>query len=267
MKNIGLIVGQGYLPYYFIKQAESKGYEVYPIGLFDTINEEIKQHKNFVKMSIGEIGKIISYLILNKASDLMMLGKVEKSLIFSGVELDNVFQGLMKNLPDQKDETILMGIMGILKINGIDILPQNYLMDELLTKEEVYTEKDSDETDAETIKIGIEAAKVITAIDAGQTVVVKEGTVVSIEAMEGTDKTIKRAHKYAGDDCIIVKMARPQQDFRMDIPVVGLETLNSAISINAKGLVIEAGKMLFVEQEEVLKLANEKGMFIKAIKR
>lgn len=267
MKNIGLIVGKGNLPYYFIKQAESKGYEVFPIGLFETINENIKNHNNFVKMNIGEIGKIISYLLLNNASNLMMLGKVEKSLIFADVELDHVFEGLMKNLPDQKDETILMGIMGILKINGIDILPQNYLMDELLAKEGVYTETNSMTEDEETIKIGIEAAKAITAIDAGQTVVVKEGTVVSMEAMEGTDKTIKRAHEYAGDNCIVVKMARPKQDFKMDIPVIGLETLKSAITVNAKGLVIEAEKMLFVEQNEVIKLANEKGMFIKAIKR
>ncbi|MBZ4683602.1 MAG: UDP-2,3-diacylglucosamine hydrolase [Fusobacteriaceae bacterium] len=267
MQKIGLIAGKGELPSYFIKQAEKNGIEVFPIGLFDEINSDIKNHKNFIKVNIGELGKIISYLIINKISNLMMIGKVEKNTIFKDIKFDETFAGLLSNLPDQKDETLLMGIIGILQNNGIDILPQNYMLEELITEEKTYTKTNIDANDLETIKIGIEGAKALTSIDAGQTVVAKDKTIVTLEGIEGTDNTIKRAYEYAGEGCIIVKLARPNQDLRADTPVIGLDTIKKAVEIKAKGIIIEADKMLFFEQEESIALANENNLFIKAIKR
>ncbi|TDT71881.1 hypothetical protein EV215_0573 [Hypnocyclicus thermotrophus] len=267
MQKIGLIAGKGELPNYFIKQAEKKGIEVFPIGFFDEINDEIKKHKNFIKVNIGELGKIISYLIINKISKLMMIGKVEKNTIFQNIKFDETFSDLLSNLPDQKDETLLMGIIGILQKSGIDILPQNYMLDDLITEEKVYTNIDVDLSDIETVKVGIEGAKALTSIDVGQTVVVKDKSVVTLEGIEGTDETIKRAYKYAGEGCIIVKLARPNQDLRADTPVIGLDTVKQAVEIKAKGIVIEANKMLFFEQEESIALANKNKLFIKAIKR
>ena len=117
-----------------------------------------------------------------------------------------------------------------------------------------------------TIEIGIEAARMLTAIDAGQTVVVKNESVVALEGVEGTDKTIERAGEYAGKDCIVVKMARPNQDYRIDIPTIGIDTVKKAAEIKAKGIVIESEHMLFIDQEEVINFADKNKIFIKGIK-
>ncbi|MEG0730442.1 MAG: LpxI family protein, partial [Cetobacterium sp.] len=117
-----------------------------------------------------------------------------------------------------------------------------------------------------TIKIGIEAAKALSKVDAGQTVVCKDSSVVALEGIEGTDKTIKRAGELAGEDCIIVKMSRPQQDMRVDIPAVGIETVKKAIEIRAKGIVAESNKMLFLDSKDAIELANKNNIFITGVK-
>ena len=266
MEKIGLIAGNGNFPYFFYEAAKQKGYEIYPIGLFDTVNAKLKAADNYVQMNIGELGKLLSYLLLNKIDKVMMLGKVEKSLIFKDLKLDEVFQSLVMQLPDRKDETLVFGVISILQGNGIDILPQNFLMDTLLAEEKVYTNLSPAEDDAKTIEIGIEAAKALGKIDVGQTVVTKNSAVVALEAVEGTDETIKRAGIYAGADTIIVKTSRPQQDMRVDVPAIGLKTIEEAVKIKAKGIIVEAGKVIFLDKEEVIAKANENGLFIAGVK-
>lgn len=266
MEKIGLIAGNGNLPYFFYEAAKQKGYEVYPVGLFDSVNPKLKTAPNYVQMNIGELGKLMGYLIINKIEKIIMLGKVEKSLIFQDLRLDEMFQSIVAKLPDRKDETIVFGIMSVLQSSGIDILPQNFLMDTLVANEENYTTAKPQEEDAKSIEIGIEAAKALGKIDVGQTVVVKKQAVVALEAVEGTDETIKRAGVYAGKDTIIVKTSRPQQDMRVDVPAIGMKTFEEALKIGAKGIVIEAGKVLFLDREEVIAKANENGMFIVGVK-
>lgn len=266
MEKIALIAGNGNLPYFFYEAAVKKGYEVYTIGLFESINDKLKNTPNYVKMSIGEIGKLIGYLLLNNIDQIIMLGKVEKSLVFQNLQLDDTFKMIVDNLSDRKDETIVFGVISALKESGIDILPQNFLMDDLVAEEKLYTSKMPEEIDEKSIEIGIEAAKALGKIDVGQTVIVKNRAVVALEAIEGTDETIKRAGIYAGGDCIIVKMSRPQQDMRVDVPAIGLKTLEKAISIKAKGIVIEAGKVIFLDKDEVIKKAEENNIFIKGIR-
>jgi len=266
MEKIGIIVGNGKLPLYFLKEAGAKGYEVFPIGLFDTIEEEIKQHENFRMMNVGRIGEIIKHLLGNNIVKLVMLGKVEKSILFNEIEFDDHGKKLLKKLPDNKDETLLFGIISLLKLCGIKVLPQNHLLGNFMFENKVYTNLSPEKNDSLTIKMGTEAAKALSELDAGQTVVCKDSSVVALEGIEGTDQTILRAGNYAGDSCIIIKMARPQQDMRVDIPAVGLDTIKRAIEIKAKGIVGEAGKMLFLDQEEAIKLADENKLFIMGIK-
>ncbi len=266
MEKIGIIAGNGKLPLYFLREAAEKGYEVFPIGLFDTIEEEIKKHSNFKMMNVGHIGEIIKYLLGNNIKKLVMMGKVEKKILFSNIEFDIYGKKLLEKLPDNKDETLLFGIIALLKLNGIKVLPQNHLLSNFMFKDKVYTSLTPEKADKLTIKMGVEAAKALSELDAGQTVVCKDSSVVALEGIEGTDQTILRAGKYAGNGCIIVKMARPQQDMRVDIPAVGLDTVKRAVEIGAKGIVGESGKMLFLDQEESLKLAQENNIFIMGIK-
>ena len=267
MEKIGVIVGNGKLPYSFLKEIEkNKEIEVFPIGLFDTIEEEIKKYKNFKRFNIGEVGKITKYFILNGIKEIVMLGKVEKEVIFQNMELDKYGEEIVNSLPDKKDETLLFAVIAFFRLNGIKVLPQNYLLKNVMFQEKCYTKMKPREEEKKTIKIGTEAAKHLSEVDAGQTVVCKDSSVVALEGIEGTDKTILRGGELGGSDCIVVKMARPQQDMRVDIPTVGINTIKKLVEIKARGIVGEAGKMLFVDQDEAIKLADEHNIFIIGIK-
>lgn len=266
MKKIGIIVGNGKLPLYFLEEAESLGYDVFPIGLFDSIEGEIKKHPNYKQIHIGNVGAFVKYLLLNGIKELVMLGKVEKNLIFQDLELDHYGKEIMKKLPDNKDETLLFGVIAFFRLNKIKVLPQNHLLGSMMFEKKTYTDILPAKEDKKSIEMGIEAAKNLSLLDAGQTVVVKDSSVVALEGIEGTDKTIDRAGEYAGSGCIIVKMSRPQQDMRVDIPAVGIDTIKQAIKIGAKGIVGEAGRMLFLDKKSCIKLANENNLFIEGIK-
>ena len=212
MKKIGIIVGNGKLPLYFLQEAEKQNISVFPIGLFDTIEPEIKKYSSFKAFNIGEVGGIIKHFLLNEIDQIVMLGKVEKELIFKEMKLDKYGEELLKRLPDKKDETLLFAVIAFFRLNGIKVLPQNYLLKNFMFEDRCYTKIAPSSEELKTIKIGIEAAKALSEVDAGQTVVCKESSVVALEGIEGTDKTILRGGELAGDRTIIVKMSRPQQD-------------------------------------------------------
>lgn len=262
MEKIGLIVGNGDFPLYFIEEAKRNNVPIYPIGLFKTVNDKIKKSENYVEFNIGSIGEIVKYLLLNDIKKIIMLGKVEKKLIFEDLILDKYGEQIMEIVPDKKDETLLFAIIGFLRLNKIKVLPQSYLMKKFLFENKCYTIKSPSLEDEKTIKIGIEAARALSRVDAGQTVVCRDMSVIAIEGIEGTDETIKRAAVYSDRDNIIVKMSRPQQDMRVDIPTIGLDTLKNAYENKVKGIVAEAGRMMFLNQKECIDFANEKGIFI-----
>ncbi len=135
-------------------------------------------------------------------------------------------------------------------------------MKKFLFEEKVYTNLKPNAEDLKTIALGMKAAKSLSKLDIGQTIIARDSSVIAIEGIEGTDETIKRAGKYSDRDNILIKMARPQQDMRVDIPVIGINTVKNAIENNFKGIVAEANKMLFLNKDECIKLANENNFFI-----
>lgn len=262
MEKIGVIVGNGNFPLYFIREAKKTNISIYPIGILKTINPEIKKMENFKEFNIGNIGDIVKYLLSNDIKKIVMLGKVDKKIIFEDLNLDKYGEEIMKLVPDKKDETLLFAIIAFLKLNKIKVLPQSYLMKKFLFENKCYTTVFPSFEDEKTIKIGIEAAKSLSKVDAGQTVICRDKSIIAIEGIEGTNETIKRAALYSDKDNILIKMSRPQQDMRVDIPTIGLETLQYAYENKIKGIVAESNKMMFLNQEECIKFANEKGIFI-----
>ena len=168
----------------------------------------------------------------------------------------------MEIVPDNKDETLLFAIIGFIRLNGIKVLPQNYLMKKFIFETKCYTEKEPDYDDEKTISLGIEAARLLSRVDVGQTVVCRDRTVIAVEGIEGTDETLKRAGQYYDKDNILIKMSRPQQDMRVDVPVIGLNTVENAIKNGFKGIVAQAKKMIFLNQKECIELANKNNIFI-----
>lgn len=266
MDRVGLIAGNGKLPELFLKQCQKKGIELFSVYLFDSVEESIKNHSNSVKYSVAQPGKIISHFKRNGLSHIIMLGKVEKDLIFSNLKFDFTATKILFSAKNKKDKNILKAIINYIESEGITVLPQNYLMDDYMVKQTVYTKYSPSAEEEKTIEIGIEAAKMLTDIDAGQTVVVKNQSVIALEGIEGTDKAILRGGELAGKNCIVVKMARKNQDYRIDIPTIGLETVKKVAEIKGRGIVVEADKMLFIDQEEVINYANKNKIFIKGIK-
>jgi len=265
MEKVAVIVGNGELPIKFLDSAKEHGIDPYPIGLFDTVSEKVKKHPNYIEVNIGQMKKVLLYLLTNNIKKLVMLGKVEKKLLFQDMKLDEVGTELLKKMPDKKDETLLFGVISLFRLNGIKVLPQNHLMKDMMFSNKIYTKSKPSEKDLRTIKLGIEGAKALATIDAGQSVVCKDEAIVTLEGIEGTDKTIERAYEYVGNDCILVKMSRPQQDMRVDVPAIGLDTIKKLVSINAKGLVAESKKMLFLDMEKCIKLADENNLFIMGV--
>lgn len=257
-----MITGNGILPKLFLDNAHKKGIIVYPLALFDTVDEGIKSHANYQRFNIGQVGSFISFFLKENIKEVIMLGKVDKKEIFKDMDKDDIYELIMSKLPDKKDETLLMAVVAILRMNGIKMLPQNYLLEDSMTENICYTKTKPDDEDIKTIKIGLEAAKRLTEVDASQCVVVKDKSVIALEGIEGTDATIDRASRLVGKGTIIVKVARPRQDMRLDIPVVGMGTVKKAVEVGAKGIVVEAGKMMFLEKEAVTKLADENDIFI-----
>ncbi|MGL6063976.1 MAG: LpxI family protein [Fusobacteriaceae bacterium] len=262
MKKVGIIVGNGKLPLYFLEEANEKYIDIYPVGLFDSINLKIKEHKNYIQFNIGQVGEIIKYFMKNNISEVVMLGKVEKEIIFKNMKLDKIGEGLLKKLPDTKDETLLFGVILLLKINGVKVLPQNYLLKDMMFEKKCYTKRSPDEVDISTIEIGKKTAKLLSTVDVGQSVICKNRSVIALEGIEGTDATILRGGTLSGEGTILIKMARPHQDMRVDIPAIGLNTIKKLLEIKAKGVVGEAGRMLFLEKKESIKLADENNFFI-----
>lgn len=266
MEKIGIIAGNGKLPSLFIKKCIEKNIIPFPVYLFDSVESDVKNHYNAVNFSITQPGKIISYFKSKNIKHLIMLGKIEKKLLFSNLKFDFVAMKILLSSKNKKDKNILKSIINYIENEKIEVLPQNYLFDEYMVKEGVYTKRKLRDDETKTIEIGIEAAKMLTDIDAGQTVVVKDQSVIALEGVEGTDKTILRGGELAGKNCIVVKMARNKQDYRIDIPTIGLETIKKVVEINGSGIVIEANKMLFIDEKEVIDYANKNKIFIKGIK-
>ena len=268
MEKVGLIAGNGKLPELFLNACQKKGIEIFCVYLFESVEESVKNYKNSVKYSVAQVGKIISYFKKQYPNALPSYPfRIESEFTkLLGIHEVIIEQVTISSAKNKKDKNILKAIIDYIESENITVLPQNYLLDEFMASEKVYTKASPDKNEKKTIEIGIEAAKMLTSIDAGQTVVVKNQSVIALEGIEGTDKTILRGGELAGKKCIVVKMARNDQDYRIDIPTIGLETVKKVVQINGRGIVIEADKMMFIDKEEVIDFANKNKIFIVGIK-
>ncbi|MCX5773706.1 MAG: UDP-2,3-diacylglucosamine diphosphatase LpxI, partial [Fusobacteria bacterium] len=208
MEKIAIIAGVGELPYLFLEVAKEY-YDIHVLAFFEECDSRLKSHENYLQVSFSDIPRAMTYLISQQIQKVIMLGKVEKSLIFGTNSSQSSALELLNELKDKKDETIIFEIINFLKHSGIEVMPQNFMLEHFMVEKKIYTNIHPTSEDEKTIQIGLEAAKMLTTLDIGQTVVCKDASVVALEGIEGTDKTIARAGKYAGTGTIIVKVARP----------------------------------------------------------
>ena len=263
MTRIGLIAGGGELPIIFAKEARKKGVKVIGFAIKEMALPEFDASCDRVhRLSISEIKKFAFLLLAERIKKIVMFGKVDKSVIFKDIHRDEMAKSVLEKSKDKKDYSILdritheLGKLGVEVINGLEYIP------DLLPAKGVLTKRTPSEKEYEDIMFGFKMAKEIARLDIGQTIVVKNKAIVSVEAMEGTDSTIERAARLCGEDFAVIKVSRPDQDMRWDVPVIGPNTVEIIAKNKGKILAIEEKRMFLVEKEACAELADSNDISI-----
>jgi DUF1009 family protein len=260
--RIGLIAGNGRFPFLVLDAARAQGHDVTIIATkeeaFPELNDAAKRTgSNIHWISIGHLGKCISLLKDEGITQAVMAGQVKHAKIFSGVVPDWQMGKVLAKLISRNTDGLIGAIANVLKENGIELMNSTTLIQPLLAKPGVMTARQPTEEEQKDLEFGYRMADQIAALDIGQTIAVKHQAVVAVEAMEGTDEVIARAGHLAGPGVCIVKVAKPKQDMRFDVPVVGFATIQAMRVAGAALLSVDAGKTLLLDQDAVRASANE----------
>ena len=260
---LGLIAGNGSFPKLFIEEAHKRGREVIAVchrGETDPTVESLVRSCTWIK--VGELGKMIETFRAAKVREVAMAGGITRVRLFGGVKLDARGAQLLYRLKSTKDDVIMRGIAEELGSEGIEVVPSTLYLTEALVREGTLTKSAPNEEEQRDIAVGVAALAAMSAQDIGQLVVVREGVIVAVEAVEGSDATIRRGGELAGKGSVVVKFAKPTQDMRFDVPIVGLRTIETMIAVKARVLALEAGRCLIMQESEVVQLADRHGISI-----
>lgn len=255
--KIGLISGEGEFPIILAQSLKKKNYEV--VAICFSYKQKFKLQSlvsEVFKISIGQLEKLIKIFKERGVKNLVFLGKIDKSYALKIGIPDFRTLSLWKRLKNREDNTILKGLVEELEKEGFTIRGPSEFLQEFLTPEKVFTKRSPTSEEWEDIQYGFKIAKIIGSLDIGQCVVVKDKMTVAVEAMEGTDASILRAGKLR-KNAVVIKVAKPMQDIRMDLPVAGLKTVEVLVKSKAKVLALEAEKTFFLQREEAIKLADK----------
>lgn len=272
VKALGLVAGEGKLPGILAQSAKDKGYRVVGFALSDTAAEQIEHIVDALyKIAPGQLERNKSLFLKEQLKEVVFIGKVPKiNLLRNITKLDWTAVKIISKLPALNDDAIQFAVGDFMESNGIKVLSQSDFLRHLFPEVGVLTKRQPTAEEYADIDYGYKVAKEIARLDIGQTVVVRNRMILAIEAIEGTDEAIKRAVNYARGPVVVVKVAKPNQDQRFDIPTVGMSTLQSILSSKngkAEGniLAIEAGETMVVERDEMVDLCNQNNMIMVAI--
>ncbi|MEZ5346437.1 MAG: UDP-2,3-diacylglucosamine diphosphatase LpxI [Pyrinomonadaceae bacterium] len=253
----GLIAGNGDFPFLVIEGARKAGESLSVVAINEETDKRIEEEAADVFwVGIGKLGKMIKFFKTEGVSKVMMAGQVKHVQIFSGAMPDLKMIKMLWNLSERNTDSLIGGIADELKRDGIELIDSTHFLQDHLAPEGVMTKRGPNETEQGNIEYGLKVANEIARMDLGQTIAVRAKACVAIEAMEGTDAVIRRAGELAKGKITIVKVAKPNQDMRFDVPVVGVPTIRNMIEAGATCLSITTGKTLIFDREEMLDLAN-----------
>ena len=267
MEKLGILAGTGKLPVECARAAQQLGYEVYSIGLLPDSDPQIAQFsKEHQFISVAQLDAIMNYLQSRQIQKITMIGKVTKELLFNGaVQPDARMLQLIMSLPDRKDDTIMMAFVRELAKAGMQAFDQTALIRKLMPHRGTITQREPTDAERKDMEFGFRIAKELGRLDIGQTVVVKNRAVMALEAIEGTDACIERGSTLARGGAVVVKVSKPQQDNRFDVPTVGYQTVAHMAKFDATVLAIEAGKTLLVDRKQMIDFADAHGIAVVAM--
>ncbi len=267
MDKIGLVAGNRKFPLIFAEAAKKKGCYVVAVGVKgDTSSALSKIVDKMHWLNLADFPKIPDIFKAEGISAAVMAGQISPRRLFSKEVLNNAeLKEFLGQMQDRKPSTIFSDIINNFEISGLKILDSTTFLEDYLPKTGKLTKNEPSSQEWEDVCFGLELARQMANLDVGQTVAVRNKAIVAVEALEGTDNLIRRAGKLVRQGLVIVKVSRPRQDMRFDIPVVGLNTIKSLIKAGAKCLAIESGKTLFIDKEKSINLAERKGIAIVAV--
>ncbi|MFQ5581459.1 MAG: LpxI family protein [Mariprofundaceae bacterium] len=257
VKKIGLIAGYGSFPLEMAKELTARGMEVHAVAAREETSPEIENlTASTCWLHVGQVGGMIRALKKARVSEALMAGKVRKLHLFRNFRPDlTAMKGLMR-LSDRRDDTILNTISDLLLEGGITLLPQTEFAGDMLAGSGHLYGPKLNKKQLGDIDFGIKQAKVIAGMDIGQTVVVQDQAVLAVEAIEGTDASIQRGGDLGSGKATVIKVAKPDQDLRFDVPAIGPDTLETMHHAGCACLAVESGKTLVLERMRFAKLAE-----------
>ncbi len=266
-KRIGLIAGNGQFPLLFSKKAQAKGFCVYAAAYVNEADTRLADYVEAIKwLHLGQIKRLIKFFKKNRVEDAVMMGGVRKTRLFSDVRPDIKAITLIAGMKNTHDDGVLRAFAGSLEKEGIRIRESTFLMPELLAEKGCWTRRRPSRSENADIEMGWHLAKQIGRLDIGQCVVVGGGSVLAVEAIDGTDATILRGGDLGRGNAVVVKVCKPDQDRRFDIPAIGVRTIQTMQSADAGTLVIEAGRAVVFDRKEMVDLADRAKIAIVAMK-
>ena len=261
-----MIAGNRQFPFMFARAARDQGMKVIAAGVVgDTSPFLYFTVDKFQYFRVGELKRLFEYFRKNGVGQVIMAGQVNQDNLFNpAVKLDEEFQALSDALRDRKADTIFSAVADRLQAEGMTLLDSTFLLKKYLAPRGTLTKRGPSVSELNDIEFGLTIAKLVGGIDIGQTVVVKGKAIVAIEAMEGTDRAITRGGEIAREGAVVIKTAKPDQDDRFDVPVVGPKTIKTMASVKASCLAISAGKSLIIDRDKTISLANQAGICLVA---
>lgn len=271
--RIGLLAGSGRFPILFAEAARTQGYSVRCVGIRYEASDELRELcDSFERVGVTKLGKMIRAFQKQRVTEIVMAGKVTKSVMYTPFRLVRLWPDLRmlrfwyRRLQNRKDDAILLGVIDEFAQDGMRFTSALDYCPELLVTPSVLTRRKPTAAEMKDVEFGWTIAKEMGRLDIGQSVAIKEQATIAVEAIEGTDRCIERAGQLCrSGGWTLVKVAKPQQDMRFDVPTIGVVTIENVLKAGGKTLAIEAGKTIVIDQVDVIALADRHGLAIVAI--
>jgi hypothetical protein len=258
---VALLCGSGRFPVLAAQEMLDQGVEVVALAPQGESHPELIDHgirlREFPFLMFREFLRILREEGVSRA---VLVGKLYKTRMYQNLRLDDMAQAILARVADRRDDTLFRAVVETLEREGIRVDPPTRYLQNWIAPAATLTSLPLSEREAADVRFGLGMAKGIGALDLGQTVIVKDQAVVAVEAIEGTDQAILRAGRLAGPGAVVVKTAKPGQDFRFDVPAVGMETLRYLEAARARVLAVEAGRVLLLERRKMTALAEVLGI-------
>ncbi len=264
--KIGLIAGSGQFPLLFARAAREKGWQIYAAAYREEADPDLGHHADAIEwFYVGQINRLIKFFHQHQITQAVMMGAISKTRMFTNVRPDMKALAMIARMRHTHDDALLREFADLLEKEGIQIKPSTLLLPDLLAPPGVWTRRKPSKTEMRDICIGWRIAKEIGRLDIGQCVVIRSGSILAVEAIDGTDATIERGGRLGKGQAVVVKVCKPNQDTRFDVPAVGLQTIEAMHAVGVRALAIEAGKAVVFDRQAMIERANASKMAIVAL--